>query len=138
MSYRSLSPATGEVEFSRKILTYYAKNGERFLVPVALHPVIGQAHTENSPIGGLFAVEPWTFPYYQFARRAGPHLMAGNVLMFKPAGNVPQCAIGFEQLWTQAGAPAGFYANLRISSAEAPAFAAVARTSPKSLEILGE
>jgi len=41
--------------------------------------------------------------------------MAGNVLLVKHAGCVPQCAIAFEQLWTDAGAPAGLYTNLLIS-----------------------
>jgi len=63
----------------------------------------------------IFGVEPWNFPYYQLARVAGPHLMAGNVLVVKHAGCVPQCAIAFEKLWVDAGAPAGLYTNLRIS-----------------------
>jgi len=46
---------------------------------------------------------------------AGPHLMAGNVLVVKHAGCVPQCAIAFEKLWADAGAPAGLYTNLLIS-----------------------
>jgi succinate-semialdehyde dehydrogenase/glutarate-semialdehyde dehydrogenase len=60
-------------------------------------------------------VEPWNFPYYQLARVAGPHLMAGNTLLVKHAGIVPQCAIAFEKLLTDAGAPAGLYTNLLIS-----------------------
>ena len=63
----------------------------------------------------LFGVEPWNFPYYQLARFAAPNLMAGNVVMVKHAGCVPQCAIAFEKLWLEAGAPAGAYTNLLIS-----------------------
>ncbi len=113
------SEAQGEVAFSARILDYYAKNAERFLAPQKLHPTHGEAHMESSPIGVIFCVEPWNFPYYQLARIAGPHLMAGNVLMVKHAGIVPQCAMAFEQLWTEAGAPAGLYTNLLISHAQA-------------------
>ena len=74
---------------------------------------------ESSPIGVIFCVEPWNFPYYQLARVAGPHLMAGNVLMVKHAANVPQSAIAFEKLWIEAGAPAGLYTNLLISHDQA-------------------
>ena len=35
--------------------------------------------------------------------------------MVKHAGCVPQCAIAFEKLWLEAGAPAGAYTNLFIS-----------------------
>jgi succinate-semialdehyde dehydrogenase/glutarate-semialdehyde dehydrogenase len=116
---KRISEARGEVEFSSRILAYYAKNAERFLAPVTLQPTVGEAHMESSPIGVLLGVEPWNFPYYQLARVAGPHLMAGNVLMVKHAGCVPQCAIAFEKLWIDAGAPAGLYTNLLISHTQA-------------------
>jgi succinate-semialdehyde dehydrogenase/glutarate-semialdehyde dehydrogenase len=112
---KRISEARGEAEFSSRILAYYAKNAERFLAPVKLNPTVGTAHMESSPIGVIFGVEPWNFPYYQLARVAGPHLMAGNTLMIKHAGIVPGCAIAFEKLLTDAGAPAGLYTNLLIS-----------------------
>ncbi len=116
---KRINEARGEVEFSVRILNYYAKNAERFLAPQELHPTIGEAHMESSPIGVIFCVEPWNFPYYQLARVAGPHLMAGNVLIVKHAGCVPQCAIAFEKLWVEAGAPKGLYTNLLISHDQA-------------------
>ncbi len=39
----------------------------------------------------------------------------GNTLVIKHAGCVPQCAIAFEKLYLEAGAPAGLYTNLLIS-----------------------
>ncbi len=112
---KRIGEARGETEFSSQILAYYAKNAERFLAPVKLNPQIGQAHMESSPIGVVFAIEPWNFPYYQLARVAGPHIMAGNVLVVKHSSNVPQCAIAFEKLFRDAGAPEGIYTNLLIS-----------------------
>jgi len=112
---KRINEARGEVQFSSEILAYYAKHAEKFLAPVKLHPTIGEAHMESSPIGVIFCVEPWNFPYYQLARVAGPQLMAGNVLMVKHASCVPQCAIAFEKLWLEAGAPEGLYTNLLIS-----------------------
>jgi succinate-semialdehyde dehydrogenase/glutarate-semialdehyde dehydrogenase len=116
---KRIDEARAEVEFSAKILAYYATNAERFLAPVKLHPSVGEAHMESSPIGVIFCVEPWNFPYYQLARVAGPHLMAGNVLMVKHAANVPQSAIAFASLWEEAGAPVGLYTNLLISHDQA-------------------
>jgi succinate-semialdehyde dehydrogenase/glutarate-semialdehyde dehydrogenase len=112
---KRIGEARGEVKFSGDILAYYAKNAEAFLAPTRLHPQEGEAHMESSPLGVLFCVEPWNFPYYQLARVAGPQLMAGNVLVVKHASCVPQCAIAFEELLVDAGAPAGAYTNLLIS-----------------------
>jgi succinate-semialdehyde dehydrogenase/glutarate-semialdehyde dehydrogenase len=112
---KRIDEARGEVKFSADILSYYARNAAAFLAPVKLHPTVGEAHMESSPIGVVFCVEPWNFPYYQLARVAGPQLMAGNVLVVKHAGCVPQCAIAFERLLLDAGAPKGLYTNLMIS-----------------------
>ena len=83
--------------------------------PWSCSPGVGEAHMESSPIGVLFCIEPWNFPYYPLARVAGPQLMAGNVLVVKHAGDVPQCAIAFEKLLLDAGAPVGAFTNLLIS-----------------------
>ncbi|MDH4393223.1 MAG: NAD-dependent succinate-semialdehyde dehydrogenase [Aquabacterium sp.] len=112
---KRIAEARGEVKFSGDILAYYAEHAESFLAPTQLHPATGAAHMESSPMGLLFCVEPWNFPYYQLARVAGPQLMAGNVLVVKHAGCVPQCAMAFEKLLLDAGAPVGAYTNLLIS-----------------------
>jgi succinate-semialdehyde dehydrogenase/glutarate-semialdehyde dehydrogenase len=44
--------------------------------------------------------------------------MAGNTVVVKHAGCVPQCAIAFEKLFLDAGAPPGLYTNLVISHAQ--------------------
>ena len=112
---KRINEARGEVKFSGDILAYYAQHAETFLAPLKLHPKLGEAHMESSPLGVLFCVEPWNFPYYQLARVAGAQLMAGNVLVVKHSGCVPQCAIAFEKLLLDAGAPLGAYTNLLIS-----------------------
>lgn len=110
-----IDQAHGEVRLSADILDYYARHAARFLATEALVPASGEAEVQSSPLGVLFGVQPWNFPYYQLARFAAPNLMAGNVVMVKHAGCVPQCAMAFEQLWLDAGAPAGAYTNLLIS-----------------------
>jgi succinate-semialdehyde dehydrogenase/glutarate-semialdehyde dehydrogenase len=110
-----LDQSRGEVAITAAIFDYYAEHGERFLAPEKLPTKSGEALVESSPIGVLFGVEPWNYPYYQIVRFAAPNLMAGNVVMIKHASNVPQCAQAFEQLMIDAGAPAGAYTNLFIS-----------------------
>ena len=112
---KRINEARGEVKFSVDILAYYAQHAESFLSPLKLHPKLGEAHMESSPLGVLFCVEPWNFPYYQLARVAGAQLMAGKVLVVKHAGCVPQCSIAFKKLLLDAGAPLGAYTNLLIS-----------------------
>jgi succinate-semialdehyde dehydrogenase/glutarate-semialdehyde dehydrogenase len=107
--------AQEEVVISADILDYYADNAETFLAPEKLKVKEGEALIENAPLGVIFCVEPWNFPFYQLARVAGPNLMAGNTLIIKHAKNVPQCALMFEKLFLDAGAPVGVCTNVFIS-----------------------
>jgi succinate-semialdehyde dehydrogenase / glutarate-semialdehyde dehydrogenase len=109
-----IGTAEAEVGLSAAILDYYADHAESFLAPQEL-PESPGAVIETEPIGVILGIEPWNFPYYQLARVAGPQLMAGNVLIIKPAENVPQCALAFARLFEQAGAPAGVYTNVFAS-----------------------
>ena len=110
-----ISQSRGEVALSAAILDYYADHAEEFLAPETLTTARGKAMVVSEPIGVLLGVQPWNYPYYQVVRFAGPNLMAGNVVMVKHASNVPQCALAFEQLLSDAGAPAGAYTNLFVS-----------------------
>ena len=69
---KRIAEARAEVLYSAQILAYYAAHAEQFLADTPLRPKHGTAHMESSPIGVLFCVEPWNFPYYQLARVAGP------------------------------------------------------------------
>ncbi|MEB0111977.1 NAD-dependent succinate-semialdehyde dehydrogenase [Variovorax sp. RTB1] len=110
-----IAQSQGEVALCAAILDYYADHAEAFLAPERLASSRGEAMVESSPLGVLFGVEPWNFPYYQLVRFAAPNLMAGNVVLVKHASNVPQCALAFEGLLSDAGAPPGAYTNLFVS-----------------------
>ncbi|ANB12121.1 aldehyde dehydrogenase (NAD(P)(+)) ALD5 [Sugiyamaella lignohabitans] len=110
-----LTQARMEVTLSVRILKYYADNGERLLAPSPIAGSNGAIQVNNEPIGIIFAIEPWNFPYYQLARVAGPQLVTGNVMLAKHAPSVPQCALAFARLFEEAGAPAGVYTNVFAS-----------------------
>ena len=114
-----VTEAQVEVALSADILDYYADNAELFLAPRKLNVEGGEAVVESEPLGVLFCVEPWNFPFYQLARIAGPDLMSGNTLIVKHAQNVPQCALAFEKLFLSAGAPVGVYTNVFLSNEQA-------------------
>lgn len=110
-----VSHAEGEIKLSAEIFDYYAKNAEGFLADKILNPVHGKALIRYCPIGVLFGIQPWNFPFYQVARFAAPNIMIGNTILIKHAMNVPQCAIAIEEIFAEAGAPLGLYTNLLIS-----------------------
>ena len=110
-----ISQSESEIDLSANILEYYADNAETFLADKKLNPDSGEAFVRSSPIGVLFGVMPWNFPFYQVVRFAAPNIMVGNTILLKHASIVPQCAIAIEKLFQEAGAPDGLYTNLMIS-----------------------
>ena len=89
---------------------------ETFLAPRPLKSIAGEAYIEYSPLRVLVGVQPWNYPYHQLARFAAPHLSSGNVMLVKHAPGVPQCALAFQQLFVEAGAPSGAYTNVFLSN----------------------
>jgi acyl-CoA reductase-like NAD-dependent aldehyde dehydrogenase len=128
-----LAQAEWEVSLSADILDYYADNGEAFLADKNLNPESGKAIIRNSPIGVLFGVMPWNFPFYQIVRFAAPNIMAGNTILLKHASMVPQCGIAMEELFKEAQAPEGLYTNLLISGRRSTALVSDERIKGVSL-----
>jgi succinate-semialdehyde dehydrogenase / glutarate-semialdehyde dehydrogenase len=122
-----LREAKSEVLISADILEYFADNAEQFLAPERLSVKAGEALIESAPLGVLFCVEPWNYPYYQLARVAGPNLVLGNTVIAKHAPGVPQCTLAFEKLFLDAGAPAGTWTNVFITNEQSAAVIADAR-----------
>ena len=113
---KRIAESRWEVGLSARILEYYADNAARFLEPRPLESPLGEAWIEFEPIGVLVAIEPWNFPYYQLTRVVGPNIAVGNTILMKHAPGVPQCALAFEQIMNDAGAPNGAYINLVLSN----------------------
>ena len=128
-----ISQAEGEIDLSADIIDYYADHGAAFLEDKPLKPEFGKAFIRYSPIGVLLGVEPWNFPFYQVARFAAPNIMIGNTVLVKHASIVPQCGIAIENLFKEAGAPAGLYTNLLITGKRASALVSDARIKGVSL-----
>ncbi len=110
--------AIGEIQFSAAIYQYYADNAEQFLAdePIELMGGEGTAIVRKSPLGVLLGIMPWNFPYYQVARFAGPNLIIGNPVLLKHAPQCPESAAAIEQIYTDAGFPAGAYTNIYASN----------------------
>ena len=99
---------------------YYAENAAAFLQDEEFATEAARSYVRYEPVGVVFAVMPWNFPFWQVIRFAAPALMAGNVALLKHAPNVPQCALAIEELFIQAGFPDGVFQSLLIEVDQVP------------------
>jgi succinate-semialdehyde dehydrogenase/glutarate-semialdehyde dehydrogenase len=100
---------------------YYADAAEGHLAPELIKTDASKSYVAFDPLGVILAVMPWNFPLWQVYRFAAPALMAGNVGVLKHASNVPGCALIIEEIFTQAGFPAGTFRTLLVGSAQVKA-----------------
>jgi succinate-semialdehyde dehydrogenase / glutarate-semialdehyde dehydrogenase len=111
---KPIAQCLSEVDFAADIYEYYADHAPDFLKdePIQLLAGDGSAIIRRSSLGVLLGVMPWNFPYYQVARFAGPNLIIGNTILLKHAGQCPESAGAMQQIFGDAGFPAGAYVNI--------------------------
>ncbi|HEY4320278.1 MAG TPA: NAD-dependent succinate-semialdehyde dehydrogenase [Gemmatimonadales bacterium] len=114
---------------------YYADGAEAMLADEVIATDAVRSFVHYEPLGAVLAVMPWNFPFWQVLRFAAPTLMAGNVALLKHAANVPGCALALEQLFRDAGAPAGVFQTLLIDHTQLRA--AIRNRAVKAVTLTG-
>lgn len=113
---KPIGAAREEVAKCANACRHFAENAEEMLAPQETFTDGRRSYVRFDPLGPVFAIMPWNFPYWQVIRFAAPALMAGNVCLLKHAANVPQCALALEKLFAQAGFEHGEFQTLLIES----------------------
>lgn len=107
--------------------TYYKDNAPKFLKNEVKKSNASKSYISFEPLGVIFGIMPWNFPFWQVFRFAVPTLMAGNTVILKHAYNVPQCAAAIEDLFRDAGLPKDLFRNYYLTNEDAGRVIADAR-----------
>jgi acyl-CoA reductase-like NAD-dependent aldehyde dehydrogenase len=71
----------------------------------------------REPLGVVFTVAAWNYPYLIAVNSVVPAIMAGNAVVLKHSAQTPLCAERFEQCFREAGLPAGLFQAIHLSHA---------------------
>ena len=69
----------------------------------------------REPVGVVFVIAPWNYPYLTAVNTIAPALMAGNAVVLKHATQTLLAGERFKQAFERAGLPEGLFANIFIS-----------------------
>ena len=113
---KPIRQSEAEVEKCAWACDFYAEQAPKFLSDQSTPSSATESYVAFDPLGPVLAVMPWNFPFWQVFRFAAPTLMAGNTAVLKHAANVPRCALAIEEVFREAGFPAGVFRSLLVSS----------------------
>jgi succinate-semialdehyde dehydrogenase/glutarate-semialdehyde dehydrogenase len=113
---KTIRESTAEVEKCAWVCEYFAEQAETMLKEETIKTEAKKSYVRYEPLGIIFAIMPWNFPFWQVLRAAAPALMVGNTMLLKHASNVPQTSQLIEKIFLAAGFDKGIFQNLLIDS----------------------
>jgi acyl-CoA reductase-like NAD-dependent aldehyde dehydrogenase len=72
----------------------------------------------REPLGVVFTVAAWNYPYLIAVNSVVPALLAGNAVVLKHSAQTPLCAEAFADCFAAAGLPAGLFQVLHLGHAD--------------------
>jgi aldehyde dehydrogenase (NAD+) len=117
---KTIGEARGELQRSINVADFCAgesrrMNGETIFSELPSNFV----YTIKEPLGVVACVTPWNFPVAIPTWKIAPALVAGNAVVFKPAGLTPGTAVKIVEIFEAAGIPPGVLNLILGSGSEA-------------------
>jgi succinate-semialdehyde dehydrogenase/glutarate-semialdehyde dehydrogenase len=111
---KPLAEARGEIDKCAWNCEVVADLAPTWLADHDIESGASRSWLSYEPLGVVFAVMPWNFPFWQVVRFACAALAAGNAALLKHSPDTTGCALALERLVADAGGPPGLLAALVI------------------------
>ncbi len=119
---RPISQAPGEVGGFEERARYMIKIADTALAEVKPEAKDGFArYIKREPLGVVFVIAPWNFPYMTAVNAIMPAILSGNAVILKHSAQTPLCAERLQQAFSEAGLPDGVFQYLHLSHADTEA-----------------
>jgi acyl-CoA reductase-like NAD-dependent aldehyde dehydrogenase len=112
---RPLGQAPGEVAGFEERARHMIEIAPETLADIAVDPKEGFTRfIRREPLGCVFVIAPWNYPYLTAVNSIVPALMAGNAVLLKHSAQTPLCAERFAEAFAAAGLPEGLFQHLHL------------------------
>jgi len=113
---RPIGQSPGEVRGFEERARYMIEAAPEALADIDVGPKPGFTRfIRREPLGTVFVVAPWNFPYLTAVNVTVPALMAGNAVIMKHSAQTPLCAERYAEAFKAAGLPAGLFQHLVLT-----------------------
>lgn len=119
---RPVIQAPSEVRTCVERARFMTAAAEEGLAPLDPGPKPGfKRYVKRVPLGVVFVIAPWNYPFLTAVNSIVPAIMAGNAVVLKHAAQTQLVAERFAQAFAEAGLPEGVFQYLHIPGATAEA-----------------
>lgn len=116
---RPASQTPGEIGGFEERARFMIEAAEGALADVRPAPKTGFTRfIRREPLGVVFTIAPWNYPYLTAVNSIVPAIMAGNAVVLKHSAQTPLCAERMHAAFQQAGLPEGVFEYLHLSHAD--------------------
>jgi acyl-CoA reductase-like NAD-dependent aldehyde dehydrogenase len=116
---RPIRYSPNEVNGTLERARYMIDIAPRALADIDVGPKEGlRRFLRREPLGVVFTVAAWNYPYLIAINSIVPAIMAGNSVILKHSAQTPLCAERFDQCMRAAGLPEGVFQYLHLSHAD--------------------
>jgi acyl-CoA reductase-like NAD-dependent aldehyde dehydrogenase len=116
---RPIQFAPGEVRGTLERARYMTGIAAGALADLDAGPKPGfQRFIRREPLGVVFTVAAWNYPYLIAVNSVVPALLAGNAVVLKHSAQTPLCAERFEECFAAAGLPPGVFQVLHLQHSD--------------------
>jgi acyl-CoA reductase-like NAD-dependent aldehyde dehydrogenase len=113
---RSAAGEVGGLEDRARTMITLADEG---LAPVKLDKKPGfERWIQREPVGVIFVIAPWNYPYLTAINAVLPAILAGNAVILKHSAQTPLCAERLHEAFVAGGLPEGVFQYLHLTHSD--------------------
>ncbi|KAB5590617.1 Aldehyde dehydrogenase [Ceratobasidium theobromae] len=115
---RPISQTPGEIRGTLERANYMLSIAEQALAPVDLKDTDKpgfKRYIKREPLGVVFVIAPWNFPFLTSINSVLPAIIAGNSVILKPSPQTPLTAHRLQTAFEKAGLPADVFLVTHLS-----------------------
>lgn len=116
---KPLTAGMNEIEKCIWVCEHYAENTPAYLAPEHVQTHMKSTQVVYRPLGVVFAIMPWNFPFWQVFRYAIPAIAAGNTTILKHAPISSGTGEAIADLFLDAGFPKHVFQHVILDNAVA-------------------
>jgi succinate-semialdehyde dehydrogenase/glutarate-semialdehyde dehydrogenase len=113
---KPITAGRAEIEKCAWVCEHYADHAEEYLKSRVVKTEMKKAMVCYQPLGIVFAIMPWNFPFWQVFRFAAPTIMAGNAAILKHAPISTGSGNKIAELFLEAGFPEHLFQHFILNN----------------------